>query len=103
MVNMKNARLSAGMTRIKTPPRRTILKRRFDMKLILSAAAMAVLLAAPAMAQQGRPHGTALPNAPKDARGSVATNGVNEGGPYTPSIPTLIHSRNRDFQNGSRD
>jgi hypothetical protein len=28
--------------------------------------------------------------------------GVNEGGPYTPTIATLPHSRNRDFQNGTR-
>ncbi len=73
------------------------------MKVIFSVAGIALLLASPVMAQQGRLHGTALPNVPKDARGSVAPNGLNEGGAYTPSIPTLRYGRGRDFQNGSRD
>ena len=73
------------------------------MKAILSVAAMAALLASPAMAQQGRPHNTPQPNIPKDARASVAApSGANEGGPYTPSIATLPYGRNRDFQNGTR-
>jgi hypothetical protein len=102
MDNMKNARLSAGVMRIKTPPPPTILKRRLNMKAILSVAAMAALLASPAMAQQGRPHNTPQPNIPKDARASVAApSGANEGGPYTPSIATPPHGTNRDFQNGS--
>ena len=74
------------------------------MKAILSVAAVAALLASPAMAQQGRPHNTPQPNIPKDARASVAApSGANEGGPYTPSAPTLPHGTNRDFQNGSKD
>jgi hypothetical protein len=103
MGDMKNARLSARLKRIKTPPPPTILKRRFDMKLILSAAGIAALLASPVMAQQGRPHNTPQPNIPKDARASAAPYGGNEGGPYTPSIPTLPHGTNRDFQKGSKD
>jgi hypothetical protein len=102
MDNMNNARLSADVMRIKTPPPSTILKRRLNVKAILSVAGIAALLACPAMAQQGRSQNTALPNIPKDARASAATYGVNESGPYTPSIPTLPHGTNRDFQNGSR-
>ena len=51
------------------------------MKAILSVAAMAALLASPAMAQQGRPHNTAQPNIPRDAHASVAPYGANENGP----------------------
>ena len=73
------------------------------MKAILSVAGIAALLASPAMAQQGRPHNTPQPNIPKDARASVAApSGANEGGPYTPSIPTPPYGTSRDFQNGSR-
>jgi hypothetical protein len=72
------------------------------MKAILSVASIAALLASPAMAQQGRPHNTAPPNIPRDARASVAPSGANEGGPYTPSIATLPYGRTRDFQNGTR-
>ena len=73
------------------------------MKAILSVAAIAAVLASPAIAQQGRPHNTPQPNIPKDARASVAApSGANEGGPYTPSIATLPYGRNRDFQNGTR-
>ncbi len=71
------------------------------MKAILLVAGIAAVLAAPAMAQQGRPHNTPQPNIPKDARASAAPSGANEGGPYTPSIATLPHGTNRDFQNGS--
>jgi hypothetical protein len=103
METMKNAHLSARVMRIKTPPPPTILKRRLNMKAILLAAGIAALLASPAMAQQTRPQKTALPNIPKDARASAAPSGANEGGPYTPSTPTLPHGTNRDFQNGSKD
>ena len=72
------------------------------MKAILSVAGIAALLAFPAMAQQGRPNKTAVPSIPKDARASVTPSGVNEGGPYTPSVATLRYGRNRDFQNGTR-
>jgi hypothetical protein len=73
------------------------------MKTILSVAGIVALLATPAMAQQGRPHNTPQPNIPKDARASVAPYGTNEGGPYTPSIPTVPHGTNRDFQAGGKD
>ena len=79
METMRNARLSAGVVRIKPPPPPTILKRRLNMKAILSVAAIAALLASPAMAQQGRPHNT--PDIPRDARASVAPYGANENGP----------------------
>jgi hypothetical protein len=102
METMRNARLSAGVVRIKTPPPPTILKRRLNMKAILLVAGMVALLASPAAAQQGRPQ-NATPNIPKDARASVAPYGTNEGGPYTPSAPTPPHGTNRDFQNGSKD
>ena len=102
MDNMKNARLSEGVMWVKPPPPPTILKRRLNMKAILSVAGIAALLASPAMAQQGRTNTTALPNVPKDARASVAPYGANESGPYTPSIATLPYGRNRDFQNGTR-
>jgi hypothetical protein len=72
------------------------------MKAILSVAAIAAVLASPAMAQQGRPQNAPAPNIPKDARASAASYGTNENGPYTPSIPTPPHGTSRDFQNGSR-
>ena len=65
-----------------------------NLKVILSVVGVAALLAAPAMAQK-------LRTVPSDARGSVAPYRANEGGPYTPSIATLPHGTNRDFQNGS--
>jgi hypothetical protein len=103
MDTMRNARLPAGVMRIKPPPSPTILKRRLNVKAILSVAAIAALLATPAMAQQGRPRNTPQPNIPKDARASVAPYGTSEGGPYTPSAPALPHGTNRDFQNASKD
>jgi hypothetical protein len=45
--------------------------------------------------QQGRPHNTAQPDIPRDARASVAPYGANESGSYAPSIPTPPHSTNR--------
>ncbi len=45
-----------------------------NLKVILSVVGIAAVLASPAMAQQARPQKTALPNIPKDARASVATN-----------------------------
>jgi hypothetical protein len=71
-----------------------------NLKVIFSAVGIAVLLASPAMAKQVRP--AKLLVVPSDARASVAPYGSNEGGPYTPSIPTSRYDRNRDFQNGSR-
>ncbi len=59
------------------------------------------LLASPAMAKQVRPY-DATPSTvvPSDARGAVAPYWANEGGPYTPSSPTLRYDMNRDFQGG---
>jgi hypothetical protein len=71
--------------------------------LTLSVVGLAALLSSPAMAEQKRPLHNAAPLAvPSDARGSVAPYGLNEGGPYTPSIPTVPSGNTRDFQNGSR-
>jgi hypothetical protein len=71
-----------------------------NLKMILSVVGVAALLASPATAKQLRP--AKLLVVPSDARASVAPYGSNEGGPYTPSIPTSRYDRNRDFQNGSR-
>jgi hypothetical protein len=73
---------------------------RTSLKVILSAVGVAALLASPAMAKTVRSHAS-IKYIPSDARGSVAPL-VNEGGPYSPSIPTLPYGGNRDFQNGSR-
>jgi hypothetical protein len=70
--------------------------------LTLSVVGVAALLASPAMAEQKRPSHAAPVAVPSDARGSAAPYGANEGGPYTPSIPTLPYGKNSDFQNGSR-
>jgi hypothetical protein len=37
---------------------------------------------------------------PSEARGAVAPYWANEGGPYTPSIPTLRFDMNCAFQGG---
>jgi hypothetical protein len=71
-----------------------------NLKVILSVVGVAALLASPAMAKQVRT--AKLSAVPSDARASVAPYGVNEGGPYTPSVPTSRYNTNRDFQNGSR-
>jgi hypothetical protein len=70
--------------------------------LILSIVGVAALLVSPAMAQQKRPRNAASLAVPSDARASVAPYSGNEGGPYTPSIPTSRSGTARDFQNGSR-
>ena len=72
-----------------------------NLKVILSAVGVAALLASPAIAKQMRP--AKLLVVPSDAHASVAPYGINEGGPYSPSIPTLRYGTSRDFQNGSRD
>jgi len=71
-----------------------------NLKVILSAASVAALLAAPAMAKTVQSHASTK-YIPIDARGSVAPSGVNEGGPYTPSMPTPRRGLNADFQNGN--
>ena len=76
-----------------------------NLKAILSAMGVATLLASPAMAETPRPHDAAPSNIyiPSDARGSIIPYVANEGGPYTPSIPTLRYDWNRDFQGGGGD
>jgi hypothetical protein len=72
-----------------------------NLKVILSSVGIAAVLASPAMAKQMRPHNAAAVTLPSDARGSVAPNATNEGGPYTPSAPTRPYSSGkRDFQGG---
>ena len=71
-----------------------------NFKVILSVVGVAAVLASPAMAKQMRP--AKVLAVPSYARASVAPYGVNEGGPYTPSVPTSWYNTNRDFQNGSR-
>jgi hypothetical protein len=73
---------------------------RTNLKVILSAVGVAALLASPAMAKTVRSHAP-IKNIPSDARGSVAPL-MNEGGPYSPSIPTSPYRGTRDFQNDSR-
>ena len=72
-----------------------------NLKVILSAVGVASLLASPAMAKQTR-HAKVLV-VPSDARASVTPYTLNEGGPYTPSMPTTRYGTSRDFQNGSKD
>ena len=74
-----------------------------NLKVILSFVGVAALLASPAMAKQVRHHKAASLIVPSDARASVAHYGVNEGGPYTPSLPKLPYGGNRDFQGGGGD
>ena len=71
-----------------------------NLKVILSAVGLAALLTPYAMAQQAQPRNAAPSTIriPSDARGSVAPP-VNEGGPYTPSVPTSRNGDSRDFQN----
>jgi hypothetical protein len=74
-----------------------------NLKVILSAAGVAALLASPAMAKTVR-HQAAAPSTiylPSNAQGSVGpySYGPREGGPYTPSAPTT-RGPNRDFQGG---
>jgi hypothetical protein len=74
---------------------------RTNLKVILSAAGVAALLASPAMAKTVR-HQPAAPSTiylPSDAHGYVGPYGygVREGGPYTPSAP-FSPRYNRDFQ-----
>ncbi len=77
---------------------------RTNLKVILSAVGVAVLLASPAMAKTVRHHHAAPSTTvyiPSDARGSVAPYVAAEGGPYTPSGRTPLHGLNPDFQNGN--
>ena len=74
-----------------------------NLKVILSAAGVAALLASPAMAKTVRHQSPSTVYVPGGARGFVAPFGYGpgEGGPYTPSAPTM-RGPYRDFQDGSR-
>ena len=68
------------------------------LKVSMSAVAAAAVLMSPAIAKQVRP--TAIP---ANARASAVAYGTNEGGPYTPSIPTPRYGKNLDFHAGGAD
>jgi hypothetical protein len=74
-----------------------------NLKVILSAAGVAMILASPAMAKTVRHHHAAPSTVyiPSDARGSVVPYGAKEGGgPYTPSGASPLHGLSPDFQGG---
>jgi hypothetical protein len=75
---------------------------RTNLKAILSAVGVAVMLASPAMAKTVRHQHAATSTVyiPSDARGSVVPHGAIEGGPYTPSGPSPLHGLSPDFQGG---
>jgi hypothetical protein len=74
------------------------LNMRTNLKVILSAVTLVVLLASPAMARHYYPYGGY-----GYYRGYGGYYGYGRSyGPYTPSLPTLPYGRSRDFQTGSR-
>ena len=74
-----------------------------NLKVILSTVGVAAFLASPAVAKTARHQHAVQPtvSVPSNARGSVATYGTSEGGPYTPSKPAP-RSKNYDFQDSPR-
>ena len=64
------------------------------MKTLITILTLSIVTATPMLAQAASRN-----SVQNDARGSVATYGVTEGGPYTPSAPTT-RGPNRDFQDG---
>jgi hypothetical protein len=72
-----------------------------NLKVILLAMGAATLLASPATSKTVRAPAYAAAPIPGSVGGPSYT---NEGGPYTPSIPTALRwDQNRDFQTmGSR-
>ena len=76
-----------------------------NLKVILSAAGIAALLASPAMARTRHYYApiynTPIYNAPAPYYGGYYGGGGSYG-PYTPSVPTLPYGPSLDFQNGSR-
>jgi hypothetical protein len=78
---------------------------RTNLKAILAAIGAAALLGSPAMARTHHSH------APS-AEGIGGAHGAayqapyympgNEGGPYTPSMPTPAHGQSHDFQDDTR-
>ena len=86
---------------MRTLKTRMRLSMRTNLKVILSAAGVAALLASPAMAKTVR-HQPAAPftvYAPSNAHGFVGPfgYGAGESGAYTPSAP-FTRGLNRDFQ-----
>jgi hypothetical protein len=83
---------------------------RTNLNAILAAMGAAALLASPAMAKT---HHSQAPSAEdvSGARGAAVSNPTyrapyygpaNEGGPYTPSMPTPAHGQSHDFQDSDR-
>jgi hypothetical protein len=81
-----------------------------NLNAILAAMSAAALLASPAMAKNHHSHAQAAEDV-SGAQGSAASHRVyqspyyppaNEGGPYTPSIPTPAHGQSHDFQDDER-
>jgi hypothetical protein len=67
------------------------------MKTLITVLTLSIVTATPMLAQAASRH-----NVQDEARGSVASYGATEGGPYTPDMPTPAHGLNHDFQDGSR-
>jgi hypothetical protein len=67
------------------------------MKTLITVLTLSIVTATPMLAQAASRNSVR-----DDARGSVATYGVTEGGPYTPSMQTPAHGLSHDFQDGSR-
>lgn len=97
---MRNVALAAAQGTTQTHMRSNM---RTNVKTILSAIGVAALVASPVMAKTARPHHATSSSVyiPNNARASVAPYGVNEGGPYTPSMPAPAHGLNPDFQGGN--
>jgi hypothetical protein len=79
---------------------------RTNLKAILAAMGAAALLSSPVMAKARHVQAPATEEA---AQGSAVARPVygaprpaNEGGPYTPSIPSRSHGQSRDFQDDER-
>jgi len=64
---------------------------RIDIKII-AAMGVALLLASPAVAKTTRHYGSGYP----------VVSPYNEGGAYTPSVPTRPYGKSLDFQNSPR-
>jgi hypothetical protein len=80
---------------------------RTNPKAILAAAGIAALLSSPVLAKTRHIHTPAAEEA--GAQGSAFARHLygtprpaNEGGPYTPSIPSPAHGQSRDFQDDER-
>jgi hypothetical protein len=80
---------------------------RTNMKVILAAVGAAALLASPVMAKtrhvqaQSAEQANVLESAAA-RRVYSAPRPANEGGAYTPSIPSPLHGQSRDFQDDER-